>query len=88
MKRVLFFTSLLLLPILAMAQGAGGQVKRPVKKQQAETIPPKKKGTKNLSSSCTKPKDYAVELHMYKDKKLSLGQVVGYPSGCRDAMNS
>lgn len=68
MKRVLFFTSLLLLPILAMAQGAGGQVKRPVKKQQAETIPPKKKGTKNLSSSSTKPKAYAVKLHMYEDK--------------------
>lgn len=61
----------MVLPSLMMAQGAGGQVKRPVKKQQAGAIPPKKKGTKNLPPSYTQSKTHVGELHMFKDERTN-----------------
>lgn len=60
---------MLLLPSLMMAQVSGGQVKRPVKKQQAETMPSKKKATINSLSSSTKSKAHVGDLHMYGDEK-------------------
>lgn len=47
-KRLIFGLLIALLPVMAFAQGAGGQVKRPVNKQQTtNTTPAKKKQTPN-----------------------------------------
>ena len=42
MKKLLFILALGILPALTFAQGAGGQIKRPIKKQQTTNTTPKK----------------------------------------------
>lgn len=69
MMRFLITIVMILLPSLMMGQASGGQVKRPVKKQQAETIPSKKKAAMNSLSSSTKPKAHVGDLHMYGDEE-------------------
>ena len=71
MRQILFILIMVMVPSLIMAQTSGGQVKRPVKKQQAETVPFKKKATMNSSSLSTKPKTLVGELHMYEDEKTN-----------------
>lgn len=43
MRKLLFILALVILPALTFAQGAGGQIKRPVKKQQTTNTTPAKK---------------------------------------------
>ena len=43
MRKLLFILALAILPALTFAQGAGGQIKRPVKKQQTTSTTPAKK---------------------------------------------
>lgn len=44
-KRIIIYLLLALMPVIVSAQGAGGQVKRPVKQQITSTTPAKKKQT-------------------------------------------
>ena len=69
MRRVLFIIVFLLVPSLIMAQVSGGQVKRPVKKYQAEVMPSKKKGTTKPSSLAMKQTTNVGELHMFEDER-------------------
>ena len=58
MRRILITLMFTFLPIIASAQGAGGQVRRPVKKQQTtNTTPPKKKQTPKKDKSSKKDND-------------------------------
>ena len=52
MRKRLLIALMAFLPIMAFAQGAGGQVRRPVKKQQTtNTTPPQKKQTPKKDQS-------------------------------------
>ena len=58
------------LPIIASAQGAGGQVRRPVKKQQTtNTTPPKKKPTPKEDQSSKKDNDTDQKPEKRQDQK-------------------
>lgn len=50
MRKLLFILALVILPALTFAQGAGGQIKRPVKKQQTTNTTPAKKGNRQQSA--------------------------------------
>jgi formylglycine-generating enzyme required for sulfatase activity len=72
-KRVIIALMMALMPIIASAQGAGGQIRRTVKKQQTTTNEPSKKAspkkekpTSSSQSSIAKPNNQTPS-----DKKLS-----------------
>ena len=50
-RKVLIGIMMVLLPTMALAQGAGGQVRRPVKKQEATSTPVKKRQTPKKENS-------------------------------------
>lgn len=50
MRKLLFILALAILPALTFAQGAGGQIKRPVKKQQTTNTTTAKKGNRQQSA--------------------------------------
>ena len=66
-KRIATFLLIALLPIVASAQAAGGQVKRPVKKQQTKPITPVKDTSKN--------KEIAIQIDKILKDLVTLGKI-------------
>ena len=76
MKKLAIVLLMAFMPIIVFAQAAGGQVKRPVKKQQESTnMPPKKKVTVKTKNEQIPPKE-KVRVENLPSQKMSSDQII------------
>ena len=73
MRRILITLMFTFLPIIASAQGAGGQVRRPVKKQETTNTTPAKKRQNPKKESEQKPEKKQQENKLPYELGVSIG---------------